>query len=180
MKRLAALAAVTLLFLSAAPVHAASPTASLRLTEGCSPSLVVDYSDFGPTDFLVGYVEVDSQPVGFYTAGLSGSGSVQVAGPIDGPGPITADVAVDPFPVDAATLDSFAIVPPGFDPDWFSAPHVLAPSCAVSPLTVTLTPPPTATVMTQNDTTEAPFAPLLALLAGVACLELIRRRPARS
>jgi hypothetical protein len=178
MKRLATLAAVTLLFLSAAPVHAAAPAASLRLTEGCSPSLVVDYSDFGPTDFLVGYVEVNSQPVAFYVADLSGTGTVPVAGPLEGT--VTADEAVDPFPADAATLASFADAPPGYDPDWFSTPHVLAPSCAVSPLMVALTPPPTATVMTQNDTTEAPFAPLLALLASVACMALITRRAARS
>lgn len=105
------------------------PTASLRLEpEGCFSSLVVDYSDFGPMDFLVGYVEVDSQPgSGFYVAPGSGSGSVRVTGPLGGA--ITADVAVDPFTADAALLDSFAMIPPGYNPEWFSTPQTWPLPC---------------------------------------------------
>lgn len=110
------------------PEPSVQPTVSLRLeTEGCSSSLIVDYSNFGPTDFLVGYVQVDSQRSGFYVAG-PGAGSVTVASSLSGA--ITADVAVDPFTADAALLDSFSMIPPGYVSEWFSTPRTWPIACA--------------------------------------------------
>ena len=203
MKRIAALAAVALLMAFAAPVAAASPTATVTIQSDCSGwSVTVNYANFTRGDvFVAGYLLPGMYSSdGFWNLGeWTGSGSMLAAvgtgpvasvkvmadinpfGPIDPAtftvpiGNIVGNQTIDDHPtVTEATLDTSACDPA------VSSFVLLAPSTSTAPAAApvvvpTATPPPTSTAPAPAG--ETPAFPL-ALLMGVCAALLIIRRTA--
>ena len=208
MKRIAALAAVALLMAFAAPVAAASPTATVTIQSDCSGwSVSVDYANFSYGDvFVAGYLlpgmpgsdgfwnEAEWVGSGRYHA-IVGTGpesaikvmaDVNPFGPIDPAtftvpiGNIVGNGTIDDHPtVTEATLDTSGCAPAE------SSFVVLAPSTSTAAVPVavvapgpTVTPPPTSTV--PAPTSGTPAFPLALLVGVCAALFIVKRMAVRT
>lgn len=178
------LGAVALVIALAVPATAASPTASTRLvTEGCSWSLYVDYSDFGPGDYFVAY-ETLSDGIGGSSAkfGLTGSGSFLVAdGSLAGENGIRANVAVDPIEIDPSQRESFRQTGLGIDSAWFTSPDTTWDVSCVAPQAHAVpTPATTSSIDVPAHNPQSPLGLFVALAIGLCGMVVITRRAART
>jgi hypothetical protein len=136
-KRLLAFLVPVLLLAAPGTAYAASPSASFEVTG--TPSgyqIVVNYRDFGPTDYLVARFTVDGGVGDMFTImpipyGMPSSGSVVESWDLTGTA-VTIEYAINPEPWDA----SFVRVPPAYAPWLWN----------VQPQTATIYPHPTATL----------------------------------